>query len=44
MPKKKTSYVQRRQKDEPNKKLIIWISSIFGLIVIVMALLLILNP
>ncbi|CAG7650872.1 hypothetical protein ACFQI7_21725 [Paenibacillus allorhizosphaerae] len=44
MPKKKSSYAQRKQKDEPNKKLIIWISSIFALIIIAMTVLLILNP
>ncbi|WP_261381499.1 hypothetical protein [Paenibacillus cremeus] len=44
MKKEKTSYLQRKQKDEPNKKLIIWVCSIFGVIILAMAALLIFNP
>lgn len=42
MPKKKPNpYSQRKAKEQPNKKLIIWISCIFAAIVIAMAVLLI---
>ncbi|MBP1154789.1 MULTISPECIES: hypothetical protein [unclassified Paenibacillus] len=44
MPKKKNSpYLKRKTNDQPNKKRIIWISSIFAAIVIIMAVLLILG-
>lgn len=43
MHKNKPTYLQRKAKDEPNKKLIIWISSIFAVIVIAMAVALIFN-
>lgn len=43
MQKKKAPYMQRKAKDEPNKKLIAWIGSIFAVIIIVMAVLLITN-
>ncbi|MEK8126319.1 hypothetical protein WMW72_00160 [Paenibacillus filicis] len=45
MSKKKTTpYAQRKVKqDAPNKKLIIWVSSILGAIVIGMSVLLIVN-
>lgn len=41
--KKKASYIQRKEKNQPNKKLIIWISSLFAVIVVLMAILLILS-
>ncbi|WP_438432051.1 hypothetical protein [Gorillibacterium sp. sgz500922] len=38
---KKPNYAKRYQKEEPNKKAIIWVSSIAGAFVILMILLLI---
>ncbi|GLI05390.1 hypothetical protein YDYSG_14200 [Paenibacillus tyrfis] len=44
MQKKKISpYAQRKTKDEPNKKLIVWASSIFGVVILGMIVLLIFN-
>ncbi|MCZ8512107.1 hypothetical protein O9H85_06635 [Paenibacillus filicis] len=43
MHKNKPTYLKRRTKDEPNKKLIIWVSSIFAVLVVLMAALLIFN-
>ncbi|MFB6364793.1 hypothetical protein SAMN04487970_101818 [Paenibacillus tianmuensis] len=44
MQKKKISpYAQRKTKDEPNKKLIVWAGSIFGVIILGMIALLVFN-
>ncbi|MCM3271187.1 hypothetical protein [Paenibacillus elgii] len=44
MQKKKVSpYAQRKTKDEPNKKLIVWVCSIFGVVILGMIVLLIFN-
>ncbi|WP_010491371.1 hypothetical protein [Paenibacillus elgii] len=44
MQKKKVSpYVQRKTKDEPNKKLIVWVGSIFAVVILGMIVLLIFN-
>jgi len=39
--KKKPAYSKRYQKEEPNKKAIIWVSSIAGAFIVLMILLLI---
>ncbi|WP_426452371.1 hypothetical protein ACP26L_09925 [Paenibacillus sp. S-38] len=41
--KKPAPQLSRRAKEEPNKKLIIWVGSIFGAIIVGMSVLLILN-
>ncbi|WP_262360927.1 hypothetical protein [Gorillibacterium timonense] len=38
--KKKPSYAKRYQKQEPNKKAIIWVSSIAGAVIVLMIALL----
>ncbi|MDQ1909762.1 hypothetical protein RAC89_04480 [Paenibacillus sp. GD4] len=43
MQKKKPPVLQRRQKDGPNKKLAIWVGSVFAGIIVLMTVLLILN-
>ncbi len=43
MVKKKTSYLQRKQKDEVNKKAIVWISSVLAGFVVLMTILLIID-
>lgn len=43
MAKKKPPVLQRRQKEEPNKKLMIWAGSVFVGIIVLMTVLLILN-
>ncbi|MED4601718.1 hypothetical protein P9314_13510 [Paenibacillus validus] len=44
MSKKKiTPYAKRKAKEEPNKKLIIWVASVLGLIIVGMSVLLIVN-
>lgn len=41
--KKPAPQLSRKAKEEPNKKLIIWVSSIFGAVIVGMSVLLILN-
>jgi len=44
MQRKKPSYLQQRKpKDQVNKKLLIWVGSVFVAVVIVMTVLLLLN-
>lgn len=42
--RKKQGYMQRRQKEEINKKAIIWVGSIILALVVLMTVLLIWNP
>ncbi|WP_164821764.1 hypothetical protein [Paenibacillus koleovorans] len=42
--KRKPNYLQRRQKEEVNKKALIWVGSIIGAIIVLMTVLLIWNP
>lgn len=44
MAKRKPSYLQRKQKDQVNKKAILWVGSILAAFVILMAILLVWNP
>jgi uncharacterized membrane protein YvbJ len=44
MANRKPNYLQRKSKNEVNKKAIIWVSSIVGAIIVLMAVLLIWNP
>lgn len=41
--KKKTGYLNKNKKDEVNKKAIIWICSILGVVIVLMTVLLIVN-
>lgn len=44
MAKRKPTYIQRRNKDTVNKKAIVWVGSIIGVIIVFMIVLLIWNP
>ncbi|MEF3302607.1 hypothetical protein [Paenibacillus sp. GYB003] len=44
MANRKPSYMQRRNKNDVNKKAIVWVASIIGAIVLLMIVLLIWNP
>ncbi len=43
MVKKKTSYIDRKHKNDVNKKALIWVISSFAVIVVILAVLLILD-
>ncbi|WP_281272078.1 hypothetical protein [Paenibacillus flagellatus] len=44
MANRKPGYLQRKPKDEVNKKAIVWVGSILGAVVVLMAVLLVWNP
>ncbi|WP_275671684.1 hypothetical protein [Paenibacillus ginsengarvi] len=44
MANRKPNYMQRKPKNEMNKKAIVWVASVIGAIVLLMIVLLIWNP